>query len=155
MASLLSAPSCTFSITSMLAEAMAIEASTTFIAILTPWANAAIGTPTPVEALATSTAVTKALTPVKHQLIVSRCFLYNSLALWSAELFTLSSLFCLSFPGIHVPFCVGTPFFNGPSYKSPFSNNILASLGKLPSFGQNPVIETVPLLLTRYMVPSP
>ena len=151
MASVLSAPSCAFSITSMLAEAMAMEASTTFIAILTPWAIAAIG----VGPLATSIAVTTALAPIKHQLIVSRCFLYNSLALWSVDLFTLSNFSCLSSPEIHVPSCVGTPFFNGPSYKSPFSNNILASLGKLPSFGQKPVIETVPLSPTRYMVPSP
>ena len=62
------------------ADAIAIPASAALIAILMPCAIAAIGAPMPVDAVATSTAVTTALAPVKHQLMVSLCFLYSSLA---------------------------------------------------------------------------
>ena len=39
-----------------------------------PCATAAIGAPTKVDAVATSTAVTIALAPNKHKLMVSLCF---------------------------------------------------------------------------------
>ena len=57
------------------ADAIAIPASAAFIATFTPCAIAAIGAPMPVDAVATSTAVTTALTPYKHKLMVSLCFL--------------------------------------------------------------------------------
>ena len=62
------------------ADAIAIPASAALIATLTPCAKPAIGAPMPVDTAATSTAVTTALAPIKHQLMVSLCFLNSSLA---------------------------------------------------------------------------